>query len=134
MEFGEETEELILDLATDHEQEQRRCSASYSGKKMVQHDLRKVHSLSTITKLKSVMKFNMIKFILHPALNESTWLNGYRLPLCTRSIVTLDSIKAAGFTEIDQPPRSLDFNLLDALLFRNGALVHLAGGHNKGRY
>ena len=34
-----------------------------------------------------------------------------------RSTVTLEAIKAAGFTVIDQPPRSPDFNLLDAFVF-----------------
>jgi hypothetical protein len=34
-----------------------------------------------------------------------------------RSTVTLEAIKAAGFTIIDQPPRSPDFNLLDAFVF-----------------
>jgi hypothetical protein len=34
-----------------------------------------------------------------------------------RSNVTLEAIKAAGFTVIDQPPRSPDFNLLDAFVF-----------------
>ena len=33
------------------------------------------------------------------------------------STVTLEAIKAAGFTVIDQPPRSPDFNLLDAFVF-----------------
>ena len=77
VEFGGEAKGFILNLATDRAQEQKRCSASYLRKKMVQSGLKKVPSLSTITKLKRAMKFNIIKVILHPTLNES--MMGLRL-------------------------------------------------------
>ena len=69
IEFGDDSNEMVLDIALERTQEQRRCSASYIRKKMKKLNLEKVPSIHTIENLKKKMKFNVTKVAIHPTLN-----------------------------------------------------------------
>jgi len=71
IDFGEDTEDVILDIAMERSKEQMRCSASHIRKTMIKRKLRKIPGVSTIHKLKRKMKFNVTKVAIHPELNST---------------------------------------------------------------
>ena len=70
VEFGEDLEDMVHNIAVDRASEQKRCSASFIRKSMIQQKIERVPSVSTITRLKRAMKFTITKVALHPQLNN----------------------------------------------------------------